>query len=64
MKLIFSNNTIGGILSYQIGDGSEYIAYKDIVRDISLQYRLAISMYSGGTGLQLTEFDSYPTLTV
>ena len=60
MKLIF-NNKNEEILSYKRGNGREYIVYKNIVRDKLLQYRLAISMHSAGTGLELIEFDYFPT---
>ena len=62
MKLVF-NHRNEGILSIQPGDDrKEYIVYKDIVRDKLLEYRLAISMHATNTGLELIEFDCYPTI--
>ena len=60
MKLIFNNNN-EGILSYQIGNRPEYIAYRDVVRDKLLDYRLAICMHARFTGVELMQFECYST---
>ena len=65
MKLVFNKNKDNGTLSFKIDSGHEFIPFiNKIVREKSLEYRLAISMSSANLGIELIEFDSYPTVVV
>ena len=55
MKLVFNSND--GILSYKVNDENEFIASKNITRDKTLSYRLAVSLWCRYSCCELLDFE-------